>query len=208
MEDFKELLEDYLDDEIINEKKELEDHDYFEEEKSESKKSDISSLSGYAITISQFVNNYLKEEPIENLNNLTHKQFKELTKNNPLVVGIFNGDVDIDEVLKQDYIIVVDCFGNLGTYLNPEKLRDFTRLEIIEKQFEKVKEMRKLWCKHVVEYYDKYCEAYQEYMYLVHKCEVFEETLYRVNKKGKVRELKRFVDKHGTDAIGIKEEQK
>jgi len=73
---------------------------------------DISALSGYAITIPEFVNIYLNEVPMESTGNLTHKQFKELTKDNPLVVGIFNGLVDVDEVVKQDCIIVIDCFGN------------------------------------------------------------------------------------------------
>lgn len=204
-EKFEQLLNDYLDIDEINIKKALEDYEYSleEEEETKNQSSDISSLYEYSITISEFVINYLNEETIESLDNLTHKQFKNLTKDNPLVIGIFNGDVDLDEVMKQDYIIVKDCFGNLATYLNPEKLRDFTRLEIVEKQYEELQEKRRLWCKHVIEHYKKYCIEYQEYMYLSHKCEIYEEILRKLNKTGKVKQLKRFVDKHGIDSIEI-----
>lgn len=205
MENFEELLSNYLDSEEIEAKIE---QDEIEEinENSDIKNSDIKKLYDYSIPIEEFVKNYLQESPMEKLDNLTHKQFKDLTKDNPLVVGIFNGDVDIDEVLKQDYIVVRDCFNNLGSYLNPEKLRDFKRLDIIEKQYEKVKEMRSLWCKHVLEHYIKYTQAYQEYMYLSHKCEMYEESLDKVKKTGKVKELKRFVNEHGINSIGIEEE--
>ncbi len=203
MENFEDLLSEYLDEEIINEKIKQDNIESNKEQETQNRKSDITSLDEYAITIPEFVRNYLREETETSVDDLTHKQFKELTKDNPLVVGIFNGDVDIDEVLKQDYVIVKDCFGHLGTYLNPERLRDFTRLDIVEKQYEKVKEMRRLWCKHVFEYYNKYCMAYQELMYLSNKCEVYEEILYKLRKTGKVKQLKNYVDKYGTDSIGI-----
>lgn len=206
MENFEELLNEYLDVEEIKEKikqDEIEDLN----DNIDNKNSDIKKLYDYSITIPEFINNYLKETPIETtLDNLTHKQFKDLTKNNPLVVGIFNGDVDIDEVIKQDYIVVRDCFNNLGSYLNPEKLRDFTRLDIIEKQYEELMEIRRLWCKHVIEHYLKYTNAYQEYMYLSHKCEVYEEMLAKVKKNGKVKELKNYVNRHGASSIGVEEE--
>ncbi len=206
MENFEELLKEYMDNEEII-KKISEDEKEEEVKKVELKNSDISFMYDYSVSILDFVKNYLNEMPEDtNLDNLTHKQFKDLTKDNPLVVGIFNGDIDIDEVLKQDYVIVRDCFNNLGTYLNPEKLRDFTRLDIVEKQYEKVQETRRLWCKHVIEYYNKYNSAYQEYMYLSHKCQIYEEILFKLNKKNKVKELKRFVDEHGISSIGIEEE--
>lgn len=205
MENFEELLNQYIDIEEI-ESKLSEDEKEEILENVEAKNADLKNLYEYSITIEEFVTHYLQENPMEALDNLTHKQFKDLTKDNPLVVGIFNGDVDIDEVLKQDYIVVRDCFNNLGSYLNPEKLRDFTRLDIIEKQYEKVKEMRSLWCKHVLEHYIKYTQAYQEYMYLSHKCEQYEESISKAKKNRKLKELKQFVDEHGTSSIGIEEE--
>lgn len=200
--EFEELLEDYLDEEEIKDKIKL-DKDEVEEEK-KSNRDDLATLREYAISIPEFLRDYLKTD-ISNIktNNLTHRNFKDLTQDNPLVIGIYNKYVDIDEVLKKDYLIVTDCNNNIGSYLNPNYLRDLTKLEIIKKQLSIMKKIRISILNDLEEYYKNFMEATEEYEYLNHKCSGYVEMLEKVGKKGTVKKLKKYVDKYGADSIDI-----
>lgn len=182
-ENFGELLDQYIDDTEIEEKKRLEDKEYGEEKSNLESHNDLSHLSSYAITITEFIKDYLEMDisKIET-QNLTHKNFKDLTKDNPLVIGIYNKYVDIDEVVKGDYILVTDYFGNIGSYLNPNHLRDLTRLEIIKKQLKIMGKIRISMLSELDELYNRFLLVAEEYEYLSSKCSQCDEMLKKVGK--------------------------
>lgn len=170
-ENFEALLEMYMNEEEINEKIKSDNKEIKEEEKnnekvSESKK-DIRKYKEYAISMNEFLSKYLKMNTHKlRTATLSHKDLKYLTIGNPLVVGIYNGYVDIDEIIKNDYLLVYDCNGDIGSYLNPDKLRDLTKLEFVSKQYEIVRKSRIRALEDLDEFYKKYCSIKDELDYL------------------------------------------
>lgn len=189
-ENFERLLDKYMDYDEIEEKKKLENKEYYEEKNNLESHNDLSYLNKYTITITEFIRDYLEMDISKiKTQNLTHKNFKDLTRDNPLVIGIYNGYVDIDEVVKRDYILVTDCFGNIGSYLNPNYLRDLTRLEIIKKQLKIMSKIRISILSELDELYNRYLLVAEEYEYLNLKCSKYYEM---VRKTGKIKELKKI----------------
>ncbi len=134
---------------------------------------------------------------------LSHKDLKYLTVGNPLVVGIYNRYVDIDEIKRKDYLLVYDCNGDIGSYLNPDKLRDLTKLEIVSKQYEIVKKSSVNILEDLDELYQKYCSIREELDYLTLKCSGYEEMLTKAQKNGSVGKIKKYVNEHGNSSLDI-----
>ncbi len=203
---FELFLDQYIDEEVIKEKIRLEDEEYEKETQcfNSNNHNDLYNLSGYAITIEDFLKKYLKMD-IKNIqtDNLTHRNLKDLTRDNPLVIGIYNGYVDIDEVIKQDYLIVTDCHGNIGSYLNPEFLKDFTKLELIKQQLEIMKKVRISILSDLQEFYNEYSRILEELEYLNSKCSSYEEMLKKVGKTKSLKNIKLFVEQHGPSSLNI-----
>ena len=207
-ESFEALLEKYMDEDEINEKIKLDNEEIKEEEKnnengSESKK-DIRKYKEYAISMNEFLSKYLKMHSSKLCaTTLSHKDLKYLTVGNPLVVGIYNGYVDIDEIIKKDYLLVYDCNGDIGSYLNPDKLRDLTKLEFVSKQYEIVRKSRIRALEDLDEFYKKYCSVKDELDYLTLKCAGYNEMLTKAEKNGSVGKIKKYVHEHGDSSLDI-----
>lgn len=207
-ENFEALLEMYMDENEINEKIKSDNKEIKEEEKnnekvSESKK-DIRKYKEYAISMNEFLSKYLKMNTHKLCTaTLSHKDLKYLTIGNPLVVGIYNGYVDIDEIIKNDYLLVYDCNGDIGSYLNPDKLRDLTKLEFVSKQYEIVRKSRIRALEDLDEFYKKYCSIKDELDYLTLKCTGYNEMLTKARKNGSVGKIKKYVHEHGNSSLDI-----
>ena len=207
-ENFEALLEMYMNEEEINEKIKSDNKEIKEEEKnnekvSESKK-DIRKYKEYAISMNEFLSKYLKMNTHKlRTATLSHKDLKYLTIGNPLVVGIYNRYVDIDEIKRKDYLLVYDCNGDIGSYLNPDKLRDLTKLEIVSKQYEIVKKSSVNILEDLDELYQKYCSIREELDYLTLKCSGYEEMLTKAQKNGSVGKIKKYVNEHGNSSLDI-----
>lgn len=207
-ENFEALLEMYMNEEEINEKIKSDNKEIKEEEKnnekvSESKK-DIRKYKEYAISMNEFLSKYLKMNTHKlRTATLSHKDLKYLTIGNPLVVGIYNGYVDIDEIIKNDYLLVYDCNGDIGSYLNPDKLRDLTKVEFVSKQYEIVRKSRIRALEDLDEFYKKYCSIKDELDYLTLKCSGYEEMLTKARKNGSVGKIKKYVHEHGNSSLDI-----
>lgn len=207
-ENFEALLEMYMNEEEINEKIKSDNEEIKEEEQniekvSESKK-DIRKYKEYAISMEEFLSKYLKMHAGKLCSTtLLHKDLKYLTVGNPLVVGIYNRYVDIDEIKRKDYLLVYDCNGDIGSYLNPDKLRDLTKLEIVSKQYEIVKKSSVNILEDLDELYQKYCSIREELDYLTLKCSGYEEMLTKAQKNGSVGKIKKYVNEHGNSSLDI-----
>lgn len=207
-ENFEALLEMYMNEEEINEKIKSDNEEIKEEEQniekvSESKK-DIRKYKEYAISMNEFLSKYLKMNTHKlRTATLSHKDLKYLTVGNPLVVGIYNRYVDIDEIKRKDYLLVYDCNGDIGSYLNPDKLRDLTKLEIVSKQYEIVKKSSVNILEDLDELYQKYCSIREELDYLTLKCSGYEEMLTKAQKNGSVGKIKKYVNEHGNSSLDI-----
>lgn len=207
-ENFEALLEMYMDENEINEKIKSDNKEIKEEEKnnekvSESKK-DIRKYKEYAISMEEFLSKYLKMHASKLCSTtLSHKDLKYLTVGNPLVVGIYNGYVDIDEIIKNDYLLVYDCNGDIGSYLNPDKLRDLTKLEFVSKQYEIIRKSRIRALEDLDEFYKKYCSIKDELDYLTLKCTGYNEMLTKARKNGSVGKIKKYVHEHGNSSLDI-----
>lgn len=207
-ENFEALLEMYMNEEEINEKIKSDNEEIKEEEQniekvSESKK-DIRKYKEYAISMEEFLSKYLKMHACKLCSTtLSHKDLKYLTVGNPLVVGIYNRYVDIDEIKRKDYLLVYDCNGDIGSYLNPDKLRDLTKLEIVSKQYEIVKKSSVNILEDLDELYQKYCSIREELDYLTLKCSGYEEMLTKAQKNGSVGKIKKYVNEHGNSSLDI-----
>lgn len=207
-ENFEALLEMYMNEEEINEKIKSDNEEIKEEEQniekvSESKK-DIRKYKEYAISMNEFLSKYLKMNTHKlRTATLSHKDLKYLTVGNPLVVGIYNRYVDIDEIKRKDYLLVYDCNGDIGSYLNPDKLRDLTKLEIVSKQYEIVKKSSVNILEDLNELYQKYCSIREELDYLTLKCSGYEEMLTKAQKNGSVGKIKKYVNEHGNSSLDI-----
>ena len=198
----------YMNEEEINEKIKSDNEEIKEEEQniekvSESKK-DIRKYKEYAISMEEFLSKYLKMHTGKLCSTtLSHKDLKYLTVGNPLVVGIYNRYVDIDEIKRKDYLLVYDCNGDIGSYLNPDKLRDLTKLEIVSKQYEIVKKSSVNILEDLDELYQKYCSIREELDYLTLKCSGYEEMLTKAQKNGSVGKIKKYVNEHGNSSLDI-----
>ena len=206
-ESFEALLEKYIDEDEINEKIKSDNEEIKEEQNnqnvSESKK-DIRKYKEYAISMEEFLSKYLKMHASKLCSTtLSHKDLKYLTVGNPLVVGIYNRYVDIDEIKRKDYLLVYDCNGDIGSYLNPDKLRDLTKLEIVSKQYEIVKKSSVNILEDLDELYQKYCSIREELDYLTLKCSGYDEMLTKAEKNGSVGKIKKYVHEHGNSSLDI-----
>jgi hypothetical protein len=116
-ENFKELLENYLDDLDIESKKEIDKENVKEVNHKYLDKIDDKDV----ITIEAFVNEYLNIK--SNASKLLHCGLKDL--NCPYVVGVSNefASKNMDLVKKGYLLVVVDFHHNKGTYLNPFYLK-------------------------------------------------------------------------------------
>ena len=154
--------------------------------------------------MNEFLSKYLKMHSSKLCaTTLSHKDLKYLTVGNPLVVGIYNGYVDIDEIIKKDYLLVYDCNGDIGSYLNPDKLRDLTKLEFVSKQYEIVRKSRIRALEDLDEFYKKYCSVKDELDYLTLKCAGYNEMLTKAEKNGSVGKIKKYVHEHGDSSLDI-----
>ena len=186
MEDFKELLENYLDEEEIAKKRE-------EDSSEELEIKNNKTINNFHITISiqDFVNYYLGTE--HDCKNLKHRGLKSF--NNPYVIGISNdfATKNPDYVRRNEILVVIDDYGNPGTYINPNLLRKI-------KTMEECKHLLKLLQKVRIYNLEKINKLYTEYMNIQNKILDLEkiyvdgcDLLYVLNKNNILRKIKKYV---------------
>ena len=133
------------------------------------------------------------------------KQGKTNCKINSIeeAVNLFNA-LGYEKLINiNDHLLVYDCNGDIGSYLNPDKLRDLTKLEFVSKQYEIVRKSRIRALEDLDEFYKKYCSIKDELDYLTLKCSGYEEMLTKARKNGSVGKIKKYVHEHGNSSLDI-----
>lgn len=207
-ENFETLLDMYMDDDEISKKINLDNEEIKREKKDDDKefdtKKDITKYREYAISMEEYLSKYLRMDTSKiSAKTLTHKNLKSLTIDNPLVIGIYNGYVDIDEIKRRDYLIVIDVLGNIGSYLNPDRLRDLTKLEIVANQLRILKRSSIYALQDLAEFYAKFMQTKKEFDYLNLECSKYYEMLTKSEKNDSVRKIKKYVKKYGNESLDI-----
>ena len=124
MEDFGSILDLYLDQDEIEEKiKQDKNNEAKNKKNSKTKSNNFSKV----ISISDFVNYYLGAE--HDCTALKHQGLKSFK--NPYVVGVSNNFAlkNPDCVMRNEILVVIDAFGNPGTYINPKLLKNVETME-------------------------------------------------------------------------------
>ena len=176
-ENFCDLLEQYLNDQEIEEKRKM------DEEECE-KEVVISSDSPFTledtITINDYVNNFLNIK--SDASNLMHCGLKDLKC--PYVVGISNDFANKNpELVKQGFLLIVtDCRRKRGTYINPVYLRKILEKSDVEREFE-------LFSRQRLHDLEKITSYYSEYLLLKEKVEVNQTFYNLLEEQNKVKKL-------------------
>ena len=186
MENFKEMLENYLDDEEINYKKKLDDL----EEKPKNTTSRYRHDFENTITIYEFVNDYL--EVNQDCKNLRHIGLKSF--NSPYIIGVSN-DFAIknkEYVLRNEILIVADAYNNPAAYINPILLRQITTMEELKHTMSILEKVRLHDLMDVRKLYEQFDFINKQ----INRLEMFyldgTELLRKLNKKNILKEIKKY----------------
>ncbi len=187
MENFAEMLEEYLDEEEINYKKKLDDI----KEKQKNNVSKFKHNFENTISIHEFVNEYLEvKHNCENLKHIGLKSFKS-----PYIIGVSN-DFAIKNkefVLKNEILIVVDAYNNPAAYINPILLRQITTMEELKHTMSILEKIRLNDLATIKTLYDKFDLINKQ----INQLKTFylegNELLKMLNKKNILIEIKKYV---------------
>ena len=137
---FEDLLEEYLDEDEINQIIKKDNYDYYNETKKENIKIESPFTKDNCISISNYVTSYLGISG--DFKDLFHCGLKEL--NNPYVMGVDNNFANKNpELVHNGYLLlVIDSHNNRGTYINPSYLKSLVDSEKIEKIFKSFQRQR------------------------------------------------------------------
>ena len=202
MENFEDMLEQYLDEKKINEKINL---DIPIDEVVINHKKNTSNNFLNTIAISDFVKYYLGTD--HDCKDLKHKGLKSF--NNPYVVGISNEFAikNPDCIRRQEILVVIDAYGNPGTYINPALLKDLEDMEEYKSVLRILNSVR-------VESLTEVAALYSEYMKIINKIGEIEQhyidgcdLLNQLQKSSLLKEIRKYATKATKKAIEFANKQ-
>ena len=198
-EKFCDLLEQYLNEQEIAEKKELDKED-------DNQDSFVNSDSPFTmddtITINDYVNNFLMIK--SDASNLMHCGLKDL--NCPYVVGVSNDFANKNpKLVKQGFLLLVtDCKRRRGTYINPVYLNKILEKSDIEREFELFSKQRIHDLERIVSFYSEYIVLKE----MVETNQAFYNLLEEQNKLKKLKAIQRYEEMGGIEDDKHKGRQK
>lgn len=94
------------------------------------------------IKMEDFVIHYLNDDVLIKCRKLTHKDLKSF--NNPYVVTVSYefASANMELIFSNKIILVVDRFGHVAPYINPNELKKIQSLDAVDDQIAKLKKVR------------------------------------------------------------------
>lgn len=203
MENFEEMLENYLDENEINSKKKMD----YEEPIKKKNYSKYKHQFEKTITIREFVNNYLGiNHDCKNLRHIGLKSFES-----PYIISISN-DFAIKNkefVLRNEILIVVDSYGNPAAYVNPNLLKQITTMEELKNTINILEKIRLNNLLGIKSLYDQYDLINKKIIELSLSYSDGNELFRRLNKKEILIEIKKYAKQvsKNKDEIAIVQEK-
>lgn len=190
-ENFYELYELYLDDEMVFEKIESDEQEEIYEIKPENYDSKSPFTKEEAISINEYVNKFLNIG--SDAHKLLHSGLKDLKC--PYVVGVSNDFANKNpELVKQGYLLlVIDYHNNRGTYINPLFLKSLVNNYEHFKEYNWIKKQKIKDLSELKYHYGKYKELETR----VDLNERFYDLIDELKKSKKVEEIKKFEQNSG-----------
>ena len=162
-ENFELLLDDYMDEEELNQQFEADEKEIKKEQKKSSHSTESKFPETIAISIKDYVEHYLGIASIPSVEIIEHTKYKKGKKvktktttrinydtlwhhglkeiGSPLVIGVDNeyANKNPDKVYSGELLLVIDSKGNRGTYVNPAFIRQLIESEDVEKELRKLR---------------------------------------------------------------------
>lgn len=202
MENFEELLSDYLDEEEINKKLEQDS-----KEESEVKRQTKKTSNNFVKTISikDFVNIYLGvNHSCENLKHQGLKSFK-----NPYIVGVSNdfASKNPDCVKRNEILVVIDSYGNPGSYINPELLFKIETMEQCKYTLDLLEKIKLNSFENIIVLFKKYQETLFKINELEQTYNSSCDLLTLLQKRSILKQIKKYVKEANETNISLFEQQ-
>ena len=219
-EDFMSMLDDYMDEDEINQQIEEDE----KEDRNDRKKSGHSTESKFpetiAISIKDFVEHYLGIATIPSVEIVEHTKYKHGKKvktktttrinydtlwhhglkeiGSPLVFGVDNeyANKNTDKVYSGELLLVIDSKGNRGTYVNPAFIRQLIESEDLEHELKKLRKTGVHQLDELEEYIRACVNLQIQYDTVVKQNEKTLEVLKDTHKMKKFKELKKELKKN------------
>ncbi len=218
-EDFMSMLDDYMDEQMINQIVEQDEQEENEKKKRSGRSTESKFPETIAISIKDYVEHYLGISMIPSIEVVEHTKYKKGKKvktksttrvnydtlwhhglkdiESPLVFGVSNeyANDNPDMVYSGELLLVIDAKGNRGTYVNPIFIKKLIESEDLESE---LKELRRTGIHQLdeLEEYIRTCVDIQS------KCESYAnqnkktmQVLRETHKLGKYKELKKELKK-------------
>ena len=200
MEKFEDLLEKYLDEEEIEEKKKIDGLD----SENEIKKSKYKHKFPCTIAIREFVNEYLETE--HDCTNLRHIGLKSFE--NPYVIGISNdfASKNMEYVFRNEILIVVDSHNDPAAYINPFLIKQIETMEQLKYTLNILKKIRLHNLSNIKQLYDEFDKVNKQMIIIKNDYLTGNELLKKLNKKYILTEIREQINK--TTNINISFEEK
>lgn len=188
---FEELLDDYLNKNEIEKKKEFDNLEMAKEEKKIAIEEGINYDN--TITIYEFLKNYLHTRMNPEFNRMTLTALKYLGFNSSFVMGVHeNFAKNNPELLDQEFLLLVkDAEHNRAVYINPYFISKLLEDEKINLKLKEFSSMKTIDLEDIGEYYNEY----QRLLCDKEDNEITQKILKRTHKEKKFIKLKEIIGK-------------
>lgn len=202
MNEFEELLEQYLDETEIEKKKKIDDY----EQQTEFKCSKYKHQFNCTITIREFVNEYLDND--HDCNNLRHIGLKSF--DSPYVIGVSNDFAckNMEYVLRNEILIVVDSHNDPAAYINPILLKQIETMEQLKYTLTILEKIRIHSLDNIKQLYEEFDKTNKRMMLVNREYLEGNELLRKLNKNHVLAQIKKYINETTNVNISFEENVK
>lgn len=219
-EDFEMMLEDYMDEDIIDEIIKQDELEEDRQQKKGGRPTETKFPMAITISINDYVTCYLGLQSIPAIEEVEHHVYRRGKKiklqstqkvnhttlwhhglkdiGSPLVFGVANdyANKNPDKVYGGELLLVIDAKGNRGTYVNPVFLRQLIESEDIEQELKKLRRTGIHQLDELEEYIRTCAQLQLKYESTKVQTEKTLEVLHETHKMHKYKQLKKELKKN------------